>query len=333
MAKLSNKENLLLILNKQIPEAIPTYSIWWGIGGSPSFIGKRSNDDGTGKDYFGVEWVIDNSAFQAALPKPGDFILDDIRNWRDIIKVPDFSNVDWAEAAKKDKEKLDPINPVAGGTGPGVGWFQCLMAFMGFTNGLIACYEEPDEVKALMEYLTDFAVDNAKNYISHYKPDYGWFGDDIAHERDPFVSLDTFRELFAPYWRRYTEVFLEAGIPVVHHNCGHFELFCDDLADMGVTLWEPVQTSNDVVAHKKKFGANLALGGGFTSVPLASSNDLTEEQVRAYVKERLDILAPGGGFAWTFGGIIGAGPDDLVAQQRTEWVNDEFEKLRYTYYS
>ncbi|MCL1803051.1 MAG: veratrol--corrinoid protein metyltransferase [Eubacteriaceae bacterium] len=331
MAKLSNKENLMLLLNKQIPEAIPTYSLFWGMNGSPSFTRGRSNPDGTGKDYFGVEWVIDNSAFQAALPKPGDFILDDIRDWRDVIKVPDYSNIDWEEAAKKDSEARDPELPVGGGTGPGVGWFQSLMSFMGFTNGLIACYEEPEEVKALMEYLTDFAVANAEKYVQYYKPDYGSFGDDIAHERDPFVSLETFRELFAPSWRRYAKVFVDAGIPVVHHNCGHFELFCDDLADMGVTLWEPVQLSNDVVAHKEKFGTRLALGGAFTSTPLSSKFDLTEEEVRAYVKDRLDILAPGGGYAWTFAGAI-LGDDSPVAQMRAEWVKDEFEKLRYTYY-
>ncbi|MCL1804335.1 MAG: veratrol--corrinoid protein metyltransferase [Eubacteriaceae bacterium] len=328
MAELSNRENLLKVLNKEIPEAIPTYSIFWGIGGSPSFMRGRENPDGTGKDSFGVEWVIDNSAFQAALPKPGDFILDDIRKWRDIIKVPDYSDVDWEMMAAKDAESRDPELPLGGSTTPSVGWFQALMSFMGFTNGLIACFEEPEEVKAMMEYLTDYSVENAKKYITYYKPDYGFFGDDIAHERDPFLSLEAFKDLFAPSWRRYTEVFLEAGIPVAHHNCGHFELYCDELVDMGVTLWEPVQSSNDAVALKAKYGRNLALSGAFDGSPLMPQYDVTEEEVRAFVKARLDQLAPGGGYAW-FGGIFG---EDAVSQQRNAWIQDEFQRLRTTYY-
>ncbi|MCL1804336.1 MAG: veratrol--corrinoid protein metyltransferase [Eubacteriaceae bacterium] len=325
---LTNTENLLMVLNKEIPEAIPTYSIFWGMAGSPSIFRNRTgNPDGTGIDYFGVEWVIDNSAFPAALPKPGVFILDDIRKWRDVIKMPDFSNVDWEEMAKKDREGFDPELPLGGRT-VFTGFFQSLISFMGFTEGLVACLEEPEEVKELMSVYCDFACENARKYIQYYKPQYGTLSDDIAHEHDPFVSLETFRDLFAPYWRKYASVFLDAGIPVTHHNCGHFEAFAEDVADMGFTLWEPVQSSNDAVALKAKLGRNLALGGAFDPTPISVSYDVTEEEVRAFVKNRLDELAPGGGYAW-FGGMFG---DDPVSRQRNEWIQDEFQKLRGTYH-
>jgi len=329
MAKLSNKENLLLVLRKEIPEEIPTYNVFWGMQAMPScFMGGR-NQDGTGKDFFGVEWVIDNSAFQAALPKPGDFILDDIRKWRDVIKAPDFTGLDWAEMAKKDLENHDPEIPLAGSTQPGIGFFQSMMSFMGFTEGLAACYEEPEEAKALIEYLTDWSVELAKLHVTHYKLDYMWFCDDIAHERDPFVSLPLFREIFAPAWRRLAAVYLEAGIPVAHHNCGHFELFAPDLADMGVTLWEPVQNSNDVKKLKETLGRNLALAGAVDFNKFADPEyPATEEEIRAEVKAQLDVLAKDAGFAW-MGGIFAF---DEVSQKRNEIIMDEFEKLRGTYY-
>ena len=328
---LSKKENYLRILRGEVPEYVPEYNIFWGMNG-PSIFRERRNPDGTGFNVFGVEYVIDGSAVNAALPKPGDFILDDIRKWRDVIKMPDFSHVDWEQMAKKDLESADPELPRGGSANPAGGFFQALMAFMGFNEGLVACFTDPDEVKALLEYLTDIAVDYTKKYIYYYKPEFGMLADDIAHERNPFVSLDMFRELFAPCWKRCADLFLDAGLPMMHHNCGHFEEFLDDLVDMGFSGWDPVQSSNDAVAIKKKYGNKLALCGGFDSAPfLPIYEDVTEEEVRASVKTLLNKLAPGGGYAFS-GRVMGKTEDDPVAKQRTDWMLDEFEKIRYSYY-
>jgi hypothetical protein len=327
-AVLSKKENFMRVLRGEVPEYVPEYNIFWGLN-RPSVYRERRNPDGSGFDMFGVEYVIDGSSIKAALPKPGVFILDDIRRWRDVIKMPDYSYVDWEKMAKKDIEKLDPELPRGGSAAPSGGFFQTLVAFMGFTEGLIACCSEPDEVKALMEYLADIAVDSAKKFVYYYKPDYGFLADDIAHERNPFVSLEMFRELFAPAWRRYINVFLEAGLPAMHHNCGHFEEFLDDIVDMGFNGWDPVQPSNDADAIKQKYGNKLALCGGFDPAPFLPIYDgVTEEEVRAAVKDLLDRLAPGGGYAFS-GAVMGDSP---VAKERSAWILDEFEKLRYNYY-
>ena len=325
---LSKKENFMRVMRGETPEYVPEYNLYWG-SQRPSFIREWRAPNGSGIDWFGVEWVVDGSSVEAAIPKPGDFVLDDIRKWRDVIKMPDFSHIDWEKMAQKDIAKLDPALPRGGSVLPSAGFFQALMSFMGFNEGLVACYTDPDEVKALMEYMGDHVVEWAKKLLYYYKPEYGQMGDDIAHERNPFISLEMFRELFAPTWRRYASVFVDAGLPVMHHNCGHFEEFLDDIVDMGFTGWDPVQPSNDVDAIKKKYGNRLALCGAFDSSPfLAVHEDVTEEQVRTAVKDLLDRLAPGGGYAFS-GGVMG---DNPVAKQRTEWIHDEFEKLRYSYY-
>ena len=321
---LTVRENFLRALNGEVPEYVPRYSIFWGV--RPSiFSGDRVN--GVGKDIFGVEWTSEGSAIDAALPKPDNFILDDIRHWRDVIKFPDFSHVDWAAMAKKDLANADPNLPRGGGTATG-GFFQSLMNFMGFTNGLIACHEEPEEVKALLEYLCDCYLSLADDFCTHYKPDYASFGDDIAHERNPFVSLEMFQDIFAPVWRRYLKFYKDRGYRAVHHNCGKFESFLDDVVDMGFNAWDPAQTSNDLVAIKKKFGNDLLICGGFETRPFLPHIDVTEEEVRAGVKKVMDELAPGGGYAFIYGG----GEGNPIAKQRGEWMLDEYEKLKATYY-
>ena len=323
---LSVKENFMRALRGEVPEYVPRYSIFWGL--RASFLnGNRVN--GVGKDIFGVEWTSEGSAVDAALPKPNDFILDDIRKWRDVIKFPDYSGLDWAAASKKDLENANPELPRGGGTSS-IGFFQALMAFMGFTNGLIACHEEPEEVKAMLNYLCDCYLSLADKYLQYYQPEYIMFGDDIAHERAPFVSLEMFRDIFAPVWRRYIQYFKERGYLAVHHNCGHFELFLDDVVDMGFNAWDPAQSSNDLVAIKKKFGNKLLIAGGFESRYFLPHIDISEEMVRAGVKNILDTLAPGGGYAFIGGGAMDSNP---ITEQRWIWVNDEFEKLKGTYYN
>jgi hypothetical protein len=330
---LNTRENFMRLMRCEIPEYVSTYSIRWGLK-RPSCYTEGRNPDNTGTDYLGIEWVIENSAFQAVLPKPGVFILDDIRKWRDIVKVPDFSGLDWEAMAKKDKADWDPTQePYGGTTAPGgQGFFQVHMALMGFNEGLLSCFEEPDEVKALMEYLCDWAIDNAKRLIKYYEPDMGMYADDIAHERAPFVSLDMFRDLYYPYWKKYTDVFLDAGIPVIHHDCGYLEEYLDDFVELGFTAWDPVQISNDAVSIKEKYGNKLALCMGLTQPDSWRKNPPNEDEVRSFVKGYLDKLAPGGGLA-----IVGGPPPPQDTplnpmQQRSVWIWDEFEKIKDTYY-
>jgi len=321
---LSEKENFMRALSGEVPEFVPRYNIFWGV--RPSFfMGERVN--GVGKDIYGVEWTNEGSAFEAALPRNDYFILDDIRWWRDVIKFPDFSHVDWETMSKNDTKDIDPELPRGGGVAAG-GFFQSVMAFMGFTEGLIACFEEPDEVKDLVNYLCDNYLSLADNFLKYYKPDYISFGDDIAAERSPFVSLEMFRDIFAPVWRRYIKFFKDRGYLAVHHNCGYFESFLDDVVDMGFNAWDPAQESNDLVGIKKKFGNRLMICGGFESRRFLPYIDVSEEQVRGAVKGLLDRLAPGGGYAF-FGGVM---EDHPLAKQRTEWIEDEFKRLRATYY-
>ena len=315
------------LITGQIPEYIPVYNLAWGV--RPPFMRGNRNPDGTGTDMFGVEQVIGPGIVPAAMPKTHDFILTDITKWRDVVKLPDLSNFDWAAAGKEARDAYDPTLPMGGGTGLGV--FQTLVALMGFDEGLVACYEEPEEVKAMLSFITDFMVENVKKFIYYYKPDFGSYGDDIAHERNPFVSLAMFRDIFAPCWRRYYAVFNEAGLHNTHHNCGHFEEFVPDIVDMGVWLWEPAQSTNDLEAIKATYGNRLAICEGFEV--RFFSEDTTEEEIRALYRAHINQRAAGGGYAQYDHSIEFGVPSFTPRENQIQnWVWDEFEKIRYDFY-
>ena len=325
---LNERENFLRALSGETPEYVPRYNHGWGI--RPSFLLGDRDSSGAGKDIFGIDWTKDGSSIDGAIPKPGEFLLDDIRRWRDVVRFPDFSDLDWEAVSRKDLANHNPDQPV-GAKPSGIGFFQAVVSLMGFTEGLIACFEEPEEVKALINHMCDYHLAFADKVIQYYTPDYIAFGDDIAHERNPFISLEAFRDIFAPVWRRFIKFFKDKGYLATLHNCGHFEAFLDDAVDMGFNSWDPAQTSNDLIAIKKKFGNKLLICGGFDSRAFLPHLDVTEEEVRAAVKKVLDDLAPGGGYAFA-GGVMSENDAD-VAAQRSKWINDEYERLKFSYYS
>ena len=329
---LSTRDNFLRLIRGEEPEYLSIYSLWWGMN-SPPFHRPEPSPDGTMRNMFGVESVWDSGRIVGSpMPKTHDFVLTDIFKWRDVIKLPDVGEISdsaWADAAKQARDKHDFETPFAGGTALG-GVFQTLVGVMGFTEGLTACFEEPDEVKDMLNYITDYCVAMAEKFVYYYQPDYGTLGDDIAHERNPFVSLEMFRDIFAPCWRRYYDVFVKAGIPVGHHNCGYFEPFLEDLVSMGVTFWDPVQSSNDSFGIKAKYGRSLVMCQSY-DVRFIDDNS-TEEEVRTAYRDYISKIAPGGGFAFNRGGIENMVANREIEKKFTQWIYDEFDEIKNIYY-
>ena len=332
MATLSEKENYLRMINGGVPAYVPR-SLWIRCGvRSTAFTTPRDPGVMEFKDnFFGIPMVIEPNS--GAIPKPNDFLLEDIRKWRDVIKRPSkIDGVDWETVSKKDLEDRDPALIKFGGGGVGNGYFMMLTYFMGFNNALIAIMEEPDEVKALLNFILGLNLELGKQHLKWYQPDIYSMGDDIAHERAPFVSEEVFLDIFEPMWRQNTALFKEAGLPAEHHNCGAFWPFVKHIVNMGFNAWNPAQPSfNDLPAIKKEYGNKLCICGGFESNGMVSWDQTTEEEIRAYVREVMDTLAPGGGYA--FSGNVMGNQENTVVQERNSWINDEYEKNKFKYYS
>ncbi|NLV50136.1 MAG: veratrol--corrinoid protein metyltransferase [Clostridiales bacterium] len=331
---MTEKENLMLILKGEEPEWLPRYSTF----GNPNAPYKApvatvmprlsENTREKGKDMFGVEYTPTESAGGASLPTPNKFILDDIRKWRDVIKVPNIDDLDFERMAKADLANIDR-STTAVALGTNNGYFQMLMNFMGFTNGLCTMIEEPEEVMALYEYLADFYDVVVRRAMKYYKPDILFMGDDIATAQHPFISVNLYRELVKPYHARLGQIAMEAGIPVDMHCCGHCEAFIDDWLDFGVKMWNPAQVSNDLVGIKKKYKGRLVLIGCWDSQGPAGLVGAPDDLIREEVRKCIDTYAPGGGFIF-FAGVYGPQTDELRHHQ--DCITDEYMKYGRPWY-
>ena len=335
---MTEKQNYMMLLSGQQPEWVPQYTMGpspIGIpsairGIAPSFLFSHLHAPGVTKDHWGVTNVPVPEAGGSKIPEPNNFILRDIRKWRDVIKAPDYSHVDYEVLAKKDIENAD-VNreDTAISYLLFVGFFQQLAAFMGFTEALCAMYEEPEEVKALVEYMCDFYLDITVKSIDYYKPDVFNVTDDTATWQNPFFSIEMYRDLFKPSVMRLAKPALDRGLPVEMHNCGRCEDFIDDWLDFGVVSWNPAQTSNDLLAIKKKYGNKLVINGGWNTAVVAGDN-VTEETVKELVYKAIDTYAPGGGYAFC-GSFLGP-LDDENTKLKNRWIAEAVNTHGRTFY-
>ncbi|MDR2956670.1 MAG: hypothetical protein LBU61_00625, partial [Coriobacteriales bacterium] len=61
-----------------------------------------------GHDGFGVRWVGPTSGGAGSgLPAPNEFMLEDVTQWKSIIKIPDVSSYPWAEWAAAEEPMID----------------------------------------------------------------------------------------------------------------------------------------------------------------------------------------------------------------------------------
>ena len=335
MAVMTERENLLRLLKGETPAWVPRY------GSLPNPYAKfpramstvrpgmlsHINDSGRQFDIFGVEFVPTKETGGMSLPKPGAFILDDIRKWRDVIKVPDISDINWEIMAKQDIENghIDYENTVVF-LGTHTGYFQQLMNFMGFTNGLIAMYEEPEEVVALYEYLSDFYVEVTKKAVQYYKPDVLCLTDDTATAKAPFISTEMYRKLVKPYHARLAQIGIDNGLYIDMHNCGKCESVIEDWLDFNVGIWNPAQVMNDLIGVQKKYGDKLVLAGCWDSSGPVGWPGASEELIRESVRDVIDTYTKNGRFLF-WGTVMGEIGDTEVAL-RQRWVIEEYEAYR-----
>ncbi|MDR0839218.1 MAG: veratrol--corrinoid protein metyltransferase [Oscillospiraceae bacterium] len=334
MAHLTPKENFLRVLRGDIPEWVPSFSYYGalpGVDDDPPNMSFGSNlfmgDMSTGKDLWGVPVESVNAVGGFCLPKPGAFILKDIRNWRDVIKAPDLSNIDWERVAKDGLDKLpyDRKNVAMGMSGGG-GYFLHLMGFMGFTEGLLSYYEEPDAVKELYAYMHEYYMTVQTNLFDYVQPDFLSLSDDVAAERAPFISEEMYREFLLPLYDDLARLARNRGVPINMHNCGASAVFFDDLVRIGVNSWEPVQLVNDIHAIQAKFGRHLVIGGGWEGRGRLIEADVTDEEIRQSVRDAFDAYAPNGGYM-----LAAAYTPGSLDDKRTAHWNAVLQNEAYVY--
>jgi uroporphyrinogen-III decarboxylase len=280
---------------------------------------------GGGVDGFGVRWVDSGSAGGATLPAPGEFVLDDVLNWKKKLTIPDLNAYNWDKFAEE-ASWVDRSQRAVGFLSDGV--FLRLTHFMGFEKALIAMVEEPDAVNDIYTAVTDYKIKFAEKVAQYIKPDTFTYADDFASELNLFTSPETYRALIKPHHKRFFAACRNLGMIPIQHTCGRAEDIVEDIIDVGAEAWSAVQPRNDIGGLLDKYGDRLAFEGGFNSnTGRAAMEDATIEEIEAEVKRCYDEYGGKKGYIF-FGSNLKATNPQVAAEAMMPTTFSAALKLR-----
>jgi uroporphyrinogen-III decarboxylase len=152
---------------------------------------------------------------------------------------------------------------------------------------MIALMEEPEACNELFTAITDYKIRLAEKAATCYKADVFMNFDDIATERNLFMSPETYRSLIKPHHKRLNDAVKNLGMFPVQHTCGYAETCVEDYIETGAASWNTVQPRNDIARLLDKYGDSLSLEGGFDSTgkpghPNASVGEVVAEVERCF---------------------------------------------------
>lgn len=124
-------------------------------------------------------------------------------------------------------------------------------------------------------------------------------GTDFGTQRCEFMAPDMFREFYKPYYKRVNDwVHQNTEWKTFYHSCGSIVNLMDDFVNMGVDILNPVQCSAngmDAKFLKDKYGDKLVFWGGGIDTQKTLPFGAVDE-IKAQVKERLEIFSKNGGY-------------------------------------
>lgn len=126
-------------------------------------------------------------------------------------------------------------------------------------------------------------------------------GTDFGTQNGPFCSVDTFRELYKPYYKIVNDwIHKNTSWKTFKHSCGSILPIIPELIDCGFDILNPVQwTAKDMDAKtlKNEFGKDVVFWGAGVNTQKTFPFK-TPEEVRREVLEMCEIFSQDGGFVF-----------------------------------
>ncbi|MCL2772215.1 MAG: hypothetical protein FWD71_02600 [Oscillospiraceae bacterium] len=296
---LSIKENYLEAVRYGNPEYVPMTCdpVWYGI----SFDDILKLENWT--DRFGVKWEM---GMEGVVPFPKGNPLADIERQLEQYKFPDPDGLMMNPDVLDRLKTVDRNNVLVIGNMTYL-CFERAWALMGMDNFLAAIIEFPDEVHYILHELARYAKGVFDRYLE-MGIDAVSFSEDLGTQKALMMSPAHFREFFIPEYKYAFENVLKANKMVNFHSCGCVTEIAGDLADIGITILNPVQArANDLPKMKKDVYGKMALEGGIDTHLIMTG---TPDDVRKEVIRVMEILKLGGGYV--------CGPDQYFPDMPSE---------------
>lgn len=295
---LSPRENALLALEHKVPERIVNLIKDCNMLGTfiiheraPAVPGRPYGSDGV--DWFGVHWRYEESSGAPMVDPDYPPIMEDITQWREVVKFPDLSKIDFKSEAEKELSgpMYDPskLNQVVIMEGP----FERLLSLMPTEEALCSLLEEPEECAAFFNAVADHKIELIDRLAEVYPIDLIDMHDDWGTQISSFMSVETWKELLAEPIGRIVKHCRDKGIHVQIHSCGKIQAIVPEMVNAGVEHWSSCQGMNDIKDLVHRFGDKMTFFGCM-DVPEVQVPGVTQEEIDRITARRIDDICRGG---------------------------------------
>jgi len=192
----------------------------------------------------------------------------------------------------------------------GLGDIACVPApFMKYPKGIRDVTEWYISTVSRRDYIHTVFAEQMDIAIKNLAKIHGIFGDsidviftcgtDFGTQSSTFCSIDTFNDLYFPYYKQLNEWIHEnTSWKIFKHSCGSVVSFMQRFIDAGFDIMNPVQLSAagmDASMLKNKYGDKVVFWGGCVDTQKTLPFG-TPEEVKKEVLTRCEIFSQKGGF-------------------------------------
>ena len=211
-------------------------------------------------------------------------VVKDIERWREHVKAPslDFGDALWDDCKAK-YDALDGSQTYkAASIRPGI--FEHTHYLCEIVRALAYYITNPDDVKDLIKYVTDWELELAESICRRLRPDALFHHDDWGTEISTFMSPDMFADfLLEPYKQVYGYYHSHGVELVIHHSDSYAATLVPHMIEMGIDIWQGCLTSNNIPELIRKYSGRITFMGGLDN-KLVDHPDWTRESCAAVVR-------------------------------------------------
>ena len=237
-------------------------------------------------------------SFPADAPGPmpvttdGLAVCPDITHWRETVHAPDIAacTEGWEACRAAARAACGEEKLLAGFMGTGI--FEQCHFLMGFEDTLTNLYEHPQEMHALIDYITTYRLLYVKLLIDNLQPDVIFSHDDWGTKDALFMKPEKWREFFKEPYRRFYGYIRSRGVIAIHHADSYLVPIVEDMVEIGIQVWQGVLPENDIPALQQKLHGRLVLMGGMGAA--IDRTDAAPEEIYGYAMDTLRRCCPGG---------------------------------------
>lgn len=173
--------------------------------------------------------------------REGLAVCPDVTRWRETVHAPDLEAActeGWDTCRAEARAACGSDHLLAGFMGTGI--FEQCHFLMGFEDTLTNLYAHPDEMHALIDYITEYRLTYVRMLIDHLQPDVIFSHDDWGTKNALFMKPEMWREFFKEPYRRFYGYIRSRGVIAIHHADSYLVPIVDDMAEIGIQVWQGV---------------------------------------------------------------------------------------------